>query len=1005
MLLAGAFCFYRRLMLQAWEEYGVMDRSRQIESRPRKVVSKGKYYLIYTLLFSITAVLVYSAFIINRNSFIWSSDGFRQHYMALSYLGRWGRQILKTLLKEHTISVPMWDVNIGYGSDILTTLQFYGFGNPFYITSVLVPMRYTEYLYNVLTIVYLYFAGISFSVYCFRMKKHPDAVLAGAIGYVFCGYVIFVSIRHPFFLLMLLYLPLLLTGAEKVLHLENPALFIFMVFICGISNFYLFYMLVAGVVLYVFIRVFIGKEVPGWKKKILTLLRFTLYGFLGVMMAGVILLPVIYVFLTAARVENPPAHFPLYDLNYYKKLITSFLSIDSAGSFTYLGFSAPALLAVILLFAKKGYRELKAGIAVTTLMLCIPFAGRVMNGFAYVSNRWCGLYAFIIAYILVTIWPCFFELDRRKIIYLSACTGIYYLVLILLRAGKNTFANAGLLFAALFAAAAVSTGHKERNAYSRRIGGFFLTALVVISSSLNAYYFYAPEEGNNVSNHIDTGRAYEAAMSKDAGTIAKAVVPENGVYDRYEGSMAWNDNAFVGIPGISFYWSLANGLISQFQQEVLFHASSFKTSIDYYGNNRRTFLNALSGVRYLVHKGAETKFLPYGYTKQGTYYATGKRKKAFVKKYKSELNTKKLSEAERKQVHDNFPRYTVYENAYPLSYGYTYDSFFTRESYEEMTPAQRQEALLQGVLVEKEDSDKINDTMPQIAPEFSGRELPYTADHDSRIVDLAENSYLVTKDHATLTLKFEKVPDSETYFAVSGLNVDAMTQLELYLDDDAVNFPKTVYDDALTVYERNQVLRKNREDNSWSDENNRYQIYIKTDHSSVLLSDKSERFEYYEGEEDFLINLGYMEEGTDTITVDFPTAGIYSFKQMQVIAQPMEGYEQRIQKLSEDHPSVRFDTNTILSDVTLKEDKLLCLAFPYDKGWSAVIDGKETPIMRVNTMFMGFPLKAGTHSIVLRYRTWGLRDGILITLAGFAVFVVLLVIWNRKKGKRVGQNG
>ena len=45
---------------------------------------------------------------------------------------------------------------------------------------------------------------------------------------------------------------------------------------------------------------------------------------------------------------------------------------------------------------------------------------------------------------------------------------------------------------------------------------------------------------------------------------------------------------------------------------------------------------------------------------------------------------------------------TVFKNEYALPLGYTYDSYYTRTDYEQMNEMERQNALLQGILLEKE---------------------------------------------------------------------------------------------------------------------------------------------------------------------------------------------------------------------------------------------------------------------------------------------------------------
>ena len=101
-------------------------------------------------------------------SFVRDGDGLRQHYITLEYWGKYLRQIIKELLIHHRLRIPTWDLHIGFGSDIVTTLHYYVIGDPliFYVTAF-VPVRYTEYLYDFLCFFRYYLAGITFSWYCF----------------------------------------------------------------------------------------------------------------------------------------------------------------------------------------------------------------------------------------------------------------------------------------------------------------------------------------------------------------------------------------------------------------------------------------------------------------------------------------------------------------------------------------------------------------------------------------------------------------------------------------------------------------------------------------------------------------------------------------------------------------------------------------------------------------------------------------------------------------------
>ena len=85
---------------------------------------KADFYILYTIVFAVISLFIYGCFYFNGKSLIWSHDGVPQHINALAYYGKYLRNVLKTLVIDHKIFFPMWDMHIGFGSDILTTLHY-----------------------------------------------------------------------------------------------------------------------------------------------------------------------------------------------------------------------------------------------------------------------------------------------------------------------------------------------------------------------------------------------------------------------------------------------------------------------------------------------------------------------------------------------------------------------------------------------------------------------------------------------------------------------------------------------------------------------------------------------------------------------------------------------------------------------------------------------------------------------------------------------------------------
>ena len=77
--------------------------------------------------------------------------------------------------------------------------------------------------------------------------------MAGALTYSFCMWGLTNAARHPYFLNPMIYFPLIILGIEKIIK-KKPYLFIIMVTISAVSNFYFFYMIVLLTVVYALIR-------------------------------------------------------------------------------------------------------------------------------------------------------------------------------------------------------------------------------------------------------------------------------------------------------------------------------------------------------------------------------------------------------------------------------------------------------------------------------------------------------------------------------------------------------------------------------------------------------------------------------------------------------------------------------------------------------------------------------------------------------------------------------
>ena len=203
--------------------------------------SRLSYYLKFTLFFLMIELIMYAPFLVFRKGLVWEHDSYTQHVKAMIFISRWFRQAGKSLLRGRFAELATYSFSIGYGSDAMTTLAYYGVGDPFYVLSALVPTRYIYLYYIALIPVKNYLSGLAISSFLRRRwpeEAHSGGVLSGALIYTFCGFVLITCVGQPIFLNALIVYPLMLLGIEKVYDGQKPWLFILSVFLATVSNFY-----------------------------------------------------------------------------------------------------------------------------------------------------------------------------------------------------------------------------------------------------------------------------------------------------------------------------------------------------------------------------------------------------------------------------------------------------------------------------------------------------------------------------------------------------------------------------------------------------------------------------------------------------------------------------------------------------------------------------------------------------------------------------------------------
>ena len=1063
------------------------------------------YYLKFTLFFILIELIMYAPFLLLRKALVWEHDSYTQHVKAMIYISRWYRQLGKSLLHGRFSELATYSFAIGYGSDAMSTLAYYGVGDPLYVLSALIPAKYIYLYYCALIPFKNYLTGLAVSAFLRRRwpeEANRNGVLCGALIYTFCGFVLITCVGQPIFLNALIVYPLMLLGIEKVYDGEKPWLFIISAFLATVCNFYFLLSIVLMAVIYALFRYFpmpfseIGKRFS----QIFTMLAG---GVVGVAMGGFLLLPMALTVFGNKRVDLNRTIGIFYDLRSCRLLPVAFLASEEVeyGALCYAGL---ALLCVFLLLSARGRIKLKIQFLLYTVLLFVPYFGYLTNGLSYPIDRWCWAYSALIACIVAEVWPQLFVLTRRQKASMGIGLTLYFFLCNILddRMQKNyllpvVFAALTLAFLLMSqwegevpalrfdgglsggngfggdrsgenapdaslsggkspdgdlsggngSAGSLSGGksfgsmravevYDERKERRFRRAQTGIVLITVLSICINGVCINYPDIDNRVGVYKDL-RALSSHTSglgaspandrnmwiNDTAQIVSAAGLSKTAFNRVSNTEPgyWYQNTSMlnGVSTTQSFWSINNSHVLEYL-DVMAVSDANNNAWQFTNLDNRTILNELASVSYLYCMHPEK--LPYGYSEKSLDPDTAN---------------------------------STYENLAPLSLGYAYESAVSRDTFDALTPAQRQEVLMTHAVVEDPGALADARSIDDLRADLDCKEVPFKTEClDWGVNQTEDGAFAVTNAGARVRLTFDTLTGGECYLYLKNIQFTESSYVDLYLGDESVD-PKNQYtvDDwnALSRYEKYRIRKdlydklptnnikigasfgvtEGKENASGSKagdaaaseatdaaaEKAAVAQVISGESaggSSAPAEDASVRnvtyneinyilpdnYQFYSGRQDFLLNSYVLREGVNTITITFPSMGVYRFDEMSVISEPLTGYDDKVAALSAEslqnvdihQNESSFSTGRVDGEITVAGDRLLCLTIPYSEGWTAYVDGEKVPVEIANIMFTGIRLTAGHHTVSLRYETPGLRPGLLLTAGGLLLFIVWLVV-------------
>lgn len=114
------------------------------------------------------------------------------------------------------------------------------------------------------------------------------------------------------------------------------------------------------------------------------------------------------------------------------------------------------------------------------------------------------------------------------------------------------------------------------------------------------------------------------------------------------------------------------------------------------------------------------------------------------------------------------------ENTLPLAY--TYDGWISRENYEALSVTEKQQALLQGIVLE-------DSSLSEISPVFEDQNQECQVQFSGKI-DQEDGGLLVREAGASMTLTFAGMPESETYLIFEDLDYEGIRPSDCYTEEE-----------------------------------------------------------------------------------------------------------------------------------------------------------------------------------------------------------------------------
>jgi uncharacterized membrane protein YfhO len=692
-------------------------------------------WALYTALFLLGAAIAFSVFALKGKGVIWTYDSSGQYYLGMIRFAEALRRFFAGLMQGR-LEWAQFDFSIGFGEDIIASLNYYGFGDPLYLLAALTPRALAQHVFAGLVFLRVYLAGLFFFPYIRWFGVRRGSALLGAVSYALCGYAVLSISAHQIFLNAVMYLPLILLGFEHLLKGRRPVLLPVVTALFALTGYYMLYMVSLFLAIYAAFRFFADFSRAERKASAFFRLFFVAAGYyvLGVCAAGIVLLPAVWGFLHRITADHVrPGNLLYYPLRTYISELPKLIFFDGQNL---RGFAIWSLCAMLLVVVKPAARRRYLGVAAAlgaSAFLLVPFLGYMFNGFSYDTNRWSYLLSFLSACALSVMLEDTFSM-KKGAWTASVCTvsALFLMFAGSQYAGKGNLSMEGIAYIAYAALAALATfaaigwiGKISRDRQiskgARRVLALAVCAIVV-TGNLGVNGLVQNIARVRSGDLIDMGAVDRMIAASPANAVQ---APADAGFFRIEVPIdEWadrNDGLALGLNATAAYLSVMNENPLEGLSGLELSSRTLLNQV--MGLDAREALLALLNVRYYAKRADSPQQAPYGFIQVA---GTGANE--------------------------------VYENQNALPIAYSTDHIINYEAYLALTGLERQQALLKGAVLQSGGGAPAESEIESLAYAIEpGADAHWT------------DGALAGKKGAEMAITFSAPAGAETYIRFTGL--------------------------------------------------------------------------------------------------------------------------------------------------------------------------------------------------------------------------------------------